>query len=158
LAKAQSNINARRRALRADTTLAKTLDTVVVATLVDGWAALKRERALELWLEGRRLGDLRRWIENNVPGGSHDGTYLAATTPTLRGAHRVRVFYLRGAAPVPADRPPPGGRAARGRAAGESVPHGGARRRARRGRGSDRGGRDRRAPARHARPGRGWAP
>src|SRR5439155_26181312 len=30
--------------------------------------------------------------------------------PTLRGAHRVRVFYLRGAAPVPADRPPPGGR------------------------------------------------
>src|SRR6058998_974736 len=83
LAKAQSNINARRRALRADTTLAKTLDTVVVATLVDGWAALKRERALELWLEGRRLGDLRRWIENNVPGGSDDGTYRASTTDIL---------------------------------------------------------------------------
>src|SRR5207253_6920856 len=34
---AQAKINARRRALRTDTTLAKTLDTVVVTTLVDGW-------------------------------------------------------------------------------------------------------------------------
>lgn len=30
-------------------------------TLDDGWTALRRERGIELWLEGRRLNDLRRW-------------------------------------------------------------------------------------------------
>lgn len=32
------------------------------------WALLKRERGIELWLEGRRLGDLRRWAALNRPG------------------------------------------------------------------------------------------
>jgi len=32
------------------------------------WTALKRERGIELWLEGRRLGDLFRWVENSTPG------------------------------------------------------------------------------------------
>ena len=30
-------------------------------TLDEGWTALRRERGIELWLEGRRLNDLRRW-------------------------------------------------------------------------------------------------
>jgi hypothetical protein len=37
-------------------------------TLDEGWTALKRERGIELWLEGRRLGDLRRWKAGNTPG------------------------------------------------------------------------------------------
>jgi hypothetical protein len=37
-------------------------------TLDEGWTALKRERGIELWLEGRRVGDLRRWKAANRPG------------------------------------------------------------------------------------------
>ena len=83
LTTAQGKMNTHRRALRADTTLAKTLDTLVVATLDEGWTALKTERAIELWLEARRLGDLRRWIDNNVPGGYIDGTYRGSVADIL---------------------------------------------------------------------------
>jgi hypothetical protein len=38
-----------------------------VSTLQETWDALKKERSIELWLEGRTMGDLRRWIA--------DGTY-----------------------------------------------------------------------------------
>jgi starch-binding outer membrane protein, SusD/RagB family len=34
----------------------------------EAWTALKRERGIELWLEARRLGDLRRWATANRPG------------------------------------------------------------------------------------------
>jgi len=36
------------------------------------WGALKRERGIELWLEGRRLGDLHRWLAERTPGGAED--------------------------------------------------------------------------------------
>jgi starch-binding outer membrane protein, SusD/RagB family len=43
--------------------------TAVAATTLDeGWRLLKRERGIELWLEARRLGDLRRWKASNTPG------------------------------------------------------------------------------------------
>ena len=53
-------INGRRTSL--------SLAPVTASTLAEGWAALKRERGIELWLESRRLGDLRRWEALSRPG------------------------------------------------------------------------------------------
>lgn len=36
--------------------------------LTGAWAALKQERRIELWGEGRRFGDLRRWSLQATPG------------------------------------------------------------------------------------------
>jgi hypothetical protein len=41
---------------------------VTASNLEEGWARLKRERGIELWLEGRRMHDLRRWQIGNAPG------------------------------------------------------------------------------------------
>ncbi|WP_310570785.1 RagB/SusD family nutrient uptake outer membrane protein [Gemmatimonas sp.] len=57
---ALTSINGRRIAL--------SLTPVTATSLTEGWAALKRERGIELWLEGRRLGDLRRWAALARPG------------------------------------------------------------------------------------------
>lgn len=43
-----------------------------LASLDEAWEYLKRERGIELWLEGRRLGDLRRWVEDGSPGEAED--------------------------------------------------------------------------------------
>lgn len=53
-------INGRRTAL--------SLAPVTATNVTEAWAALKRERGIELWLEGRRLGDLRRWATLSRPG------------------------------------------------------------------------------------------
>jgi starch-binding outer membrane protein, SusD/RagB family len=42
----------------------RALQPVTAATAAEAWPLLMRERGLELWLEGRRLGDLRRWAAN----------------------------------------------------------------------------------------------
>ena len=38
------------------------------ANITEAWTILKRERNIELWMEARHLGDLRRWKESNTPG------------------------------------------------------------------------------------------
>jgi hypothetical protein len=60
VAGALTSINGRRTAL--------SLAPVTAANATEAWAALKRERGIELWLEGRRLGDLRRWAALTRPG------------------------------------------------------------------------------------------
>jgi hypothetical protein len=44
------------------------LDPWAPADLTEAWADYKRERGIELWLEGRRLSDLNRWKDNSRPG------------------------------------------------------------------------------------------
>ena len=57
---AMEKINALRTA--AEMPMAEASNTV------EAWTALKHERGVVLWLEGRRLGDFFRWNQNNTPG------------------------------------------------------------------------------------------
>lgn len=41
---------------------------ITATTTANAWTALQRERGIELWLEARRLGDMRRWKAANAPG------------------------------------------------------------------------------------------
>lgn len=42
------------------------------ANATEAWTMFKRERGVEMWLEGRRMGDLYRWKANNTPGALHE--------------------------------------------------------------------------------------
>jgi starch-binding outer membrane protein, SusD/RagB family len=56
------------------------LAAVSATTADEAWELLQKERGIELWLEGRRLADLRRWQQ--TPGW--------VNTETVRVAHTMR--------------------------------------------------------------------
>jgi starch-binding outer membrane protein, SusD/RagB family len=53
------------------------------SNLEEAWTALKLERGIELWLEGRRLPDLRRWTAQNAPGQMEDMTGRTLCSPIV---------------------------------------------------------------------------
>ena len=57
---AMALVNKRRTALN--------LQPWAATDVASAWTALRRERGIELWLEGRRLNDLRRWDAAKRPG------------------------------------------------------------------------------------------
>ena len=60
---AMAALNARRAELN--------LAPLTASSLNEAWTHLKRERGIELWLEGRRMADLRRWKAAGTPGDLH---------------------------------------------------------------------------------------
>src|SRR6266513_1161922 len=69
---AMSTINGVRTAVISDTTGGQPLAPWPATNITEAWTALKRERGIELWLEARRLGDERRWVESSTPGAMED--------------------------------------------------------------------------------------
>ncbi len=49
-------------------------------TTDDAWTLLKQERGVELWLEGRRLPDMRRWAATKTPGALNPQEVMGATS------------------------------------------------------------------------------
>lgn len=64
---AMAKINAVRGKYVSDLTKV-VLSPWVASSAVEAWAFLKRERSVEMWLEGRRFADLRRWDARKTPG------------------------------------------------------------------------------------------
>jgi starch-binding outer membrane protein, SusD/RagB family len=58
---AMALINALRISYKSNLTGRPQLSPYTVTNSTEAWAALKRERGIELWQEGRRYADLRRW-------------------------------------------------------------------------------------------------
>ena len=64
---AMTLINSIRTSVISDTT-GQPLAPWTANSIDDAWTFLKRERAIEFWIEARRMGDLRRWAADQTPG------------------------------------------------------------------------------------------
>ena len=105
---AMDRINQMRTSLVSDVSGAP-LEPWTATSLDEAWQMLKRERFIELWLEGRRLGDLRRWEEQSAPG-AVDWPDWESLSPLFRDNPRSRCLSIpnveRNANPnVPTDLP-----------------------------------------------------
>ena len=85
---AVSILNSLRKGLLNDHT-GEPLELWNVAGLEEAWTAFKREHGIEMWLEGRRLGALRRWEESGTPGDLHPLEYTPQETVERFGAPAV---------------------------------------------------------------------
>ena len=63
------------------------------SNIEQAWTFLKRERGIELWLEGRRMGDQRRWQEANRPG-SIDLPDFESVSSIFRTNQRTLCFEI----------------------------------------------------------------
>jgi starch-binding outer membrane protein, SusD/RagB family len=59
------------RTSTANQAAARPLQPWTAGSAAEVWTILKRERGIELWLEARRMGDMRRWNAANRPGSYH---------------------------------------------------------------------------------------
>lgn len=80
---AMDMINANRTSVISDQT-GEPLDALVASDSDEAWTHLQNERRVELWLEARRLGDLRRWIEAGFPGELDDMSERSLCLPVPR--------------------------------------------------------------------------
>src|SRR5690606_35590625 len=72
VASAVTILNSLRAGLRSDHDGAPLALLPAPSGAEEAWTLLKRERGIELWLEGRRLADLRRWVAEGTPGEMED--------------------------------------------------------------------------------------
>jgi starch-binding outer membrane protein, SusD/RagB family len=81
------------RTRNVSNTTGQALSPWTAGSIEEGWTFLKRERGIELWLEGRRLGDQRRWIDQNRPG-SIDLPDFEAVSTVFRNNPRTLCFDI----------------------------------------------------------------
>jgi hypothetical protein len=67
VATAMAKINSIRTTVVSMTTT-QPLAALTAADITEAWTHLRHERFIELFLEARRLGDLRRWVDDKTPG------------------------------------------------------------------------------------------
>jgi hypothetical protein len=66
IASAMAILNARRAALNP------AQPALNPADITEAWTLFKAEKGIEMWIEGRRMGDLFRWKRDNIPGALHE--------------------------------------------------------------------------------------
>lgn len=64
------------------------VEEAMATNTAEAWTALKRERGIALWLEGRRLGDFFRWNRDNTPGDRHP--LEVASGSQFEGSHLIQ--------------------------------------------------------------------